>query len=178
MVNIKFKENYQTIGIMTGLAVFFIIIGWVLAVAPSLKKANSYQRQIKDSKARFDIIEEIDALSKNQNDSAQLFIKESERNEVLGKVIAIMKDKKIEILAAEPSETPADSFVYFMISFDVRTGFPGLIGLIDGLKTLKTPLALRYINMGQTSRAAQFGAVKPSGRKEAKLRLEGLMKKE
>ena len=178
MAKFKFKENYQTIGILVGLAVFFSFLGWTLAVAPSLKKVNQYKRQIKDSKARFDIIEEIDALNKNQNDSSQLFIKEGDRNEVLGKVVAILKDKKIEILAAEPSEMQIDSFLYLMISFDVRTGFPGLIGLIDGLKTLKTPLALRYINMGQTSRAAQFGATRPSGRKEAKLRLEGLMKKE
>ena len=178
MLDIKLKENQKMIGILAGLAVFFIFIGWTLAVAPGLKKIRMYKNQIKDSKARFDIIEEINALGEKQANNPQLFIKDNERNEVLGKVIAIMKDKKIEILTAEPAELQADSFSYLMFSFDVRTGFPGLIGLIDGLKTLKTPLALRYVNMGQTSRASQYGVVKPSSRKEAKLRLEGLMKKE
>lgn len=178
MTDLVLSKKHKEIAILAGLALFFIFLGWVLAVEPSLVKIKRYERQIKDSRVRLDIIDEINALSKSESDNSQLFIKESERNEVLAKIVAILNEKKMDILTAEPSEMKIDAFDYFMITTDVSTKFMDLIGLLDGLKTLKTPLALRYVNMGQSSRASQSGATGAGGKKIAKLRFEGLMTKD
>ena len=176
MAKIRIPEEQKQAVITIAAGILFLILGWMLAIQPFIRKLHGFEKMKADIRSRKEIISEMKDLKKQSEKLSESLFGAEDQHSILGKITSMTNQSGLQVLSMEPAEKIEDKFVREVVNLRVNANFKSLVRFFEKIESMRPTMVVTQLGMGQGQHSFGGSEASAAGFIETYIILEGLMK--